>query len=63
MDHAVCPEYQRLLKDYHRVFRTWSEQNAESAVLERLEEKHRKVVDHQQSCSICQSTLTSSDGS
>jgi len=62
MGRVDCPEYQRLLKEYDRVFRRWSEQNAESAERERLEEKHKKLVDHQQHCSICQSNLTSSDG-
>ena len=53
MGRVDCPEYQRLLKEYDRVFRRWAEQNAESAERERLEEKHRKLVDRQQHCSIC----------
>jgi hypothetical protein len=58
----TCPEYERLLRRYQLTLRVWGERKAEmgdrtDAALEELEERHRCLVAHQQSCRICSSQL------
>ncbi len=57
----ICAEYGRLSKEYDRVFSAWSaldRVNAGKELLGRLEQKHKNLVAHEQSCAICQLNLS-----
>lgn len=56
---AACPQYERLLRDYERVFTAWAgssnlQENVDMAGrLNKLEKKYQALTDHQQSCRAC----------
>lgn len=58
-----CSEYQRLRKAYQRVFIEWGkpgkfDRDGRIGVdLDAVEQKHRFLTDHQQSCAICLAEL------
>jgi hypothetical protein len=61
----ACPEYERLLRAYERVFVAWvgssnlqetsnlQENGAVAGRLNKLEKKYQALTDHQQSCRAC----------
>jgi hypothetical protein len=60
--HGVCPEYEQRLRAYERAFNAWTGRGAEpdgvvDACLGEIEMNYQALVDHQQSCLACLTSL------